>query len=139
MNISIFTILIASVAQFIFGAVWYSALFGPVWGKIHGFDKLSEEVQQKMMKSMGPLYFTQFVVTIVTTYVLAMLTDILTPVWSIYELAGLLWLGFVLPMHISSVIFGGTESKWIMKKIAIQAGAALGCLMIAALILTALA
>ena len=139
MNISISTILIASVAQFIFGAVWYSALFGAVWGKIHGFDKLSKEVQQKMMKSMGPLYFTQFVVTIVTTYVLAMLTDILTPAWSIYELAGLLWLGFVLPMHISSVIFGGTESKWIVKKIAIQSGAALGCLMIAALILTALA
>lgn len=138
MNILISTILIASVAQFVFGAIWYSALFGAVWGKIHGFDKLSKEAQQKMMKSMGPLYFTQFVVTIVTTYVLAMLTDILTPVWSIYKLAGLLWLGFVLPMQISSVIFGGTESKWIVKKIAIQSGAALGCLMIAALILTAL-
>jgi Protein of unknown function (DUF1761) len=136
---SLTTILIASVAQFIFGAVWYSALFGPLWGRIHGFDKLSKEVQQEMMKSMGPLYFTQFVVTIVTTYVLAMLTDILTPLWSIYELAALLWLGFVLPMQISGVIFGGTEGKWITRKIAVQAGAALGCLMIAALILTTLA
>lgn len=128
------TILIATVLQFIFGAIWYSALFGNLWGKIHGFDKLSKDVQQKMMKEMGPYYAVQFLVTILTTYVLGRIISLVPAETNTYMLAGLLWLGFMVPVQISGVIFGGTEGKWIIKKIAVQAGAALCCLEIAALV-----
>ncbi len=36
------------------------------------------------------------------------------------------------------VIFGGTESKWIVKKIAVMAGASLVCLEVAAAVLSLL-
>ena len=128
-------IAVASVLQFIFGAIWYSALFGKLWGEIHGFDTLSKETQEKMMSEMGPYYGIQFIVTLVTTIVLAIFMANLPEDWNPYGLAFFFWIGFMVPAQISAVIFGGTPRQWIVKKIAIQAGAALGCLQIAATVL----
>lgn len=133
MNSTITSILVATVLQFICGAIWYSALFGKLWGKIHGFDKLPKDVQEKMMKSMGPMYGVQLLVTVLTTYGLLAISSNL-PNHNIFTLAGLLWICFIVPPQVSGVIFGGTESTWIVKKIAVQAGAALLCLEVAALV-----
>lgn len=135
MQLNYFAVILATILQFIFGALWYSLLFGKLWGKIHGFDKLSKEVQKKMMSQMGPYYGVQFVVTLVTTFVLAIFIANL-PGWSAYGMAFFFWLGFTLPAQVGAVLFGGTEQKWIIKKIAVQAGAALGCLFIAAAVLS---
>jgi hypothetical protein len=135
MQINYLAILLATIIQFIIGAIWYSFLFGKLWARIHGFDKLPKEVQQKMMKAMGPFYGIQFVMTLITTIVLEILILSLPHDWSPYGLAVLLWLGFVVPVQVSAVIFGGTESKWILKKVAVQAGAAFFCLEAAAAVL----
>lgn len=135
MELNYLAILVATVLQFIVGAIWYSLLFGKLWGRIHGFDKLSKEVQQKMMKAMGPFYGVQFLMTLITTFVLDLFIVYLPQDWNVYAMAGFFWLGFVLPTQVSAVIFGGTESKWIVKKVAVQAGAALVCLEIAATVL----
>ena len=50
-------------------------------------------------------------------------------------MAGFFWIGFIVPTQVSAVIFGGTEKKWIVKKIAVQAGVALLCLEAAAAII----
>ena len=84
------------------------------------------------MKGMMPFYIVQFLVTIVTTVVLALFRGGLPPEWNVFGEAGFFWIGFVVPTQVSAVIFGGTEGKWIVTKIAIMAGGALGCLMIAA-------
>lgn len=136
MEVNYMAIVIATVLQFVVGAIWYSALFGKLWGQIHGFDKISKEVQQEMMKKMGPLYGVQFFITLVSTYVLKLLLPSSSVGISVYGMAGLVWLGFILPTQISAVIFGGTDSKWIVKKIAIQAGASLACIMVAAAVLS---
>jgi Protein of unknown function (DUF1761) len=135
MNLNYIAILVAAVLQFICGAIWYSAFFGNLWGKMHGFDKHSKETQQEMMKGMGPLYGVQFFVTIITTSVLALFIAALPQDWNAFGMAGFFWLGFVVPTQVSSVIFGGTESKWIVKKIAVQAGASLLCLEVAAAVI----
>jgi hypothetical protein len=109
-------------------------LFGKLWWKIHGFDKLSKEVQQKMMKEMGPFYGLQAAVTLITSIVLAILLTDPVQNWSPFMIAFFLWLGFVVPTQVSAVIFGGTEGKWITKKIAVQAGASLACLEAAAVV-----
>ncbi len=129
-------IFVAALLQFVFGAVWYTPIFGKLWGKIHCFDKHSKEKQQEMMKSMGPWLALQFVVTIVTTVVLAMLLAGTTSSWSPFAFAGLCWLGFMVPTQISAVVFGGTEPRWIATKISIMVGASLGCMMIAAAVLS---
>ncbi|MGH7204180.1 MAG: DUF1761 domain-containing protein [Candidatus Levyibacteriota bacterium] len=134
MHLNYAAIILATILQFIVGAVWYSALFGKLWGKIHGFDKLPKEVQQKMMKAMGPFYALQALITLITTFVLALFIAYL-PDWNAYAMAGFFWIGFVVPTQISAVIFGGTEKKWIVKKIAVQAGASIVCLEVAAAVL----
>lgn len=135
MGINYTAVLIATALQFLCGAIWYSFLFGKLWGKIHGFDKLPKDIQLKMMKSMSPFYGVQFFVTLITSFVLALFIAVLPQDWNPYGLAGFFWLGFVVPTLVSGVIFGGTEGKWIIKKIAIQAGASLVCLEVAAAVL----
>lgn len=128
MDINYIAILVATVVQFIIGVVWYSFLFGKLWSKMHGCDQLTKEELQQMAKKMGPFYALQFFITIITTFVLALFVAGL-PEWNTYGIAFHLWLGFVVPTQVSAVIFGGTEGKWIVKKIAVQAGASFLCLM----------
>lgn len=137
MNINYIAVLVAAVAQFIFGAIWYTPIFGKLWGKIHGFDKVPPEDQKAMMKKMPPLLITQFIFTIVTTFVFALLLNGFPVEWNIYGLAGFFWLGFIVPTQVSAVIFGGTDPKWFIQKILIMAFGALGCMMIAAFVLKA--
>lgn len=138
MQINYAAVLVASVLQFVFGAVWYTPVFGKVWGKIHGFDKISKAEQQKMMKQMGPLLGAQFLGTVVTTVVLSAMLTGTTSAWNAYIFSGLCWLGFIVPTQVSAVLFGGTEPKWVVSKILIMAGGALGCMMIAAAVLGAM-
>jgi len=135
MQLDYFAIFAASLLQFLFGAVWYTPVFGKKWGQIHGFDKVPKEEQEKMMKKMGPLLATQFVVTVVTTVVLAMFMTALPSDWNPYGIAAFFWIGFIVPTEVSAVIFGGTEPKWICTKLSIMAGGSLGCMMIAAAVL----
>ncbi len=135
MELSYKAIFVATLLEFIFGAAYYGPVFGKIWGRMHGFDKLSKEVQEKMMKGMAPYYAIQLFVTIVTTTVLALFLKALPAGWNPYGMAGFFWLGFVVPTQVSAVIFGGTEPKWMLGKIMISAVGSLGCLMIATAIL----
>ena len=135
MTINYIAVLVAAVAQFIFGAIWYMPLFGKLWGKIHGFDKVSPEEQKVMASKMAPLLVAQFIFTIVTTAVFALLRNGLSGDWSIYCLAFYFWLGFIVPTQVSAVLFGGTNPKWFIQKILVMAFGALGCMLIAAFVL----
>ena len=138
MDINYFAVLIASAAQFIIGGIWYTPIFGNVWGKIHGFDMVPKEQQDGMKKGMWKLLVWQFVVTIVTTIVLAIFIEYLPADWNVYALAGFFWIGFVVPTQVSAVLFGGTKPEWMITKILISAGASLLCLEAAAVIIKAM-
>ena len=129
MEINYLAIGVAAVAQFIVGAVWYMPLFGKMWGQMHGFDKVPPEQQKEMYKSMMPLMVVQFVMALVTSAVFGILVANAPAQWNIYALAGHYWLGFAAPMQVSLVIFGGTEPKWVMRKILISIGGSLACFM----------
>ncbi len=137
MEISYVGIAVAAILQFVFGAVWYTPVFGKVWGKIHGFDKVPKEKQKEMMKKMPPLLALQLFVTVVTTVVLAVLLTFMND-QNPYFVAGLCWLGFIVPTQVGAVLFGGTEPRWVVTKLSIMAGAALGCMMIGAAVLSVL-
>lgn len=135
MYINYLAVLVAAVAQFIIGAIWYMPIFGKMWGKIHGFDAYTPETQAEMQKKMMPLLAVQFVVTLITTFVFALLLNGFPANWNYFGLAFFFWLGFAFPTIVSGVVFGGTDPKWIMWKIAIQAGGSLVCYEALALVL----
>ena len=46
-----------------------------------------------------------------------------------------LWLGFVVPTEVSAVIFGGTEGRWMVTKIAVSIGGSLATTLVGALVI----
>ncbi len=125
MEINIWVILVAGLIQFILGAIWYMPIFGNLWGKIHNYNPSSKEEHDKAMKSMMPLLGVQFLLNLLTAFVFVLLLNGFPKEWNVYGLAFFFWLGFSLPVQISGVVFGGTEPKWVVKKILISAGGSL--------------
>ena len=134
-SINLIAVLVAAVAQFMVGAIWYMPLFGKLWGKIHGFDDNTKEDQADMQQQMLPLLVVQLLMAGLTAYVLAWVVSLL-PGQSPYALAAMMWLGFAVPTQVSAVLFGGTEPKWIVKKITVMAGGAFVCFMVAAFVIS---
>lgn len=135
MEVNLVAVLVATVVQFVVGAVWYMGLFSKQWGEMFGFEKLSKKEQKEMQSKMGPFYALQLLVTALTAYVLAYLMVAL-PEASGYVIAFWVWLGFVVPTQVSAVIFGGVEAKWIPRRISIMVVGSLACLLAAAWVLS---
>lgn len=135
MEINYVAITVATVAQFIASAIWYMPVFGGVWGKMHGFDQLSPAAQKDAQSHMMPLLGVQLLLTLVTTFVLALFIGALPAEWNVYGIAGFFWLGFMMPTQVSAVLFGGTAPRWVVQKSLIMVGASLLNVLIAVAIL----
>jgi hypothetical protein len=109
-------VLLAGVASMLVGFLWYSPiLFAKPWMKLSG---LSDDSMKKMQSKMGPMYGLSFLASLVTAYVMThvmvmsenffhypmMQTGITTAIS--------MWLGFVAPVQMSDVLFGG--KKWAL-------------------------
>ena len=104
-------ILVAVVAGFVFGSVWYTVLFGRTWAKLMGMDMSKKPDKNKMTQAM----ILQVVGLFLTSFVLAYLVPIWRPsVWGVatpdgpawqYGLCGgvLVWAGFFVPMQLGKV------------------------------------
>ena len=127
-------VIVAALAQFFVGFLWYMPLFGKLWGKIHGFDQVAPERQQEMVKEMYPMLGVQLFFTLVTSVVFGVLVANVPAEWNPFGLAGWFWLGFVVPTQVAGVIFGGTDPKWVVKKILVSVGGSLASFMVMAAI-----
>lgn len=141
MEINYILIAVATLVQFILGAVWYSPLmFGKFWMKVMGGDhQCTKEEMQKMQKEMMPFYGLQILLTIIFTFVLAMFIYYLQMAnvgFHAYGVAGWIWLGFILPTQVSGVIWGNTKREFWLKQISIMLSYQLIGLMLTAWILS---
>jgi hypothetical protein len=139
MQIHYISILLATVAQFILGAVWYSPLmFGKWWMKIMGADHCTPEEIKKMQKSMGFFYAAQFLLTILFTFTLSgaiYYAGLANAGLTAYCVAFWIWLGIMMPLVIGGVIWGNTKKEVWCKQIFVMAAYQLVGIMLAALIL----
>lgn len=131
-------IILATLAQFILGAIWYSPLlFGKTWMSIMELGHYTKEELQKMQKSMMPFYGLQFFLTLITTWVLASNIFFLGLTGAAaYFYAFFMWVGFIAPIQISSVVWSSTKRKYWLKQIGIMISMQLVGIMLAVLILT---
>lgn len=140
MTIPYFSIIIASVVQFVLGALWYSPLmFGKWWMEIMEMNQLSKEELAKMQKSMMPFYALQFFLTILSTFVLVMFIHYLKlgdSSFHAYGVAGWTWLGFIAPTQVASVVWANTKKKYWAKQIFVMLSYQLVALMVTAAILS---
>jgi hypothetical protein len=131
-------IFLATIVQFVIGALWYSPLmFGKTWMSIMEVSHYTKEELQKMQKSMMPFYGLQFVLTLITTWVLAsnLAFSNITGM-AAYFYAFFMWFGYMMPISVSAVIWSSTKRKFWIKQISIMLGMQLVGIMIATFIIT---
>jgi hypothetical protein len=108
MNINIVAILIAVVAHFIFGFIWYTPLFGKAWGKEMGFDMTKKPPASAMMKGMGLMIIGNFLMAWVLSHNIMAWSYVpgvseMSPAQNALSAAFFTWLGFFLPMDLNTV------------------------------------
>jgi hypothetical protein len=137
MNINMVAILVAVVANFIFGFIWYTPLFGRAWGKEMGFDLNVKPPASELAKGMIFMLIGNFLMAWVFAHNMAAWSFVpgakdMSPAGSILSASIFTWLGFFLPVDLGAVAW--ERKSW--KLFAINTGYHLLSLVIAATILT---
>ena len=125
-DVNYLAVLAGALSNMVIGFLWFGPLFGKQWIGLMGFDpaKAEEMKTQAKAKGMGKYYAGAFVGALVMSYVLAhsiefagfyMLVDgvkagLSTGFW--------MWLGFIVPVTLSSVIWEGKSWKLWMFNLA---------------------
>lgn len=109
-HINMVAILIAVVANFVLGFIWYTPLFGKVWGKEMGFDMTQKPPSGALIKGM--------VIMIIGNFLMAWVLSHNMAAWSIVAASGTMpttpmsmgisaaiftWLGFFLPVDLNTI------------------------------------
>lgn len=136
MNINFVAILIATVANFILGFIWYTPLFGKAWAKEMGFDLNIKPTGSQMAMGMA--------IMVVGNFLMAMVFASNHAAWDfvpgmsemsvsgkIMNAVGFTWLGFYLPVDLGAVAW--EKKSW--KLFAINTGYHFAMLLVAAIIL----
>ena len=125
------TILLSSVAIFVFGAFWFTVLFGRTWAKLMDFNPASSD-KFKDMGMKKPLVLN-FLTNVLIAYVVYWLTpQLLTASYfDLWKLLFVVWLGFSFPIFANAAIW--ERKTW--KLVAINSAQSLIALTIVSVII----
>lgn len=105
-------VIIMAISGMVVGWLWYGPLFGRTWVRLMNINP------DAMDKSkMGLRYLGAFAGTLVMAYVLANVIEgfVLTSLGDALKAGCLMWLGFIAPVTLGSVLWGGKNIKlWIL-------------------------
>jgi hypothetical protein len=137
LGINFTAILVAVVANFFLGFLWYSVLFGKSWAKELGFDMTVKPPASAMIKGMIFMVIGNFFLAYVFAHNIAAWTFVpgtkeMSPMMSIANATIFTWLGFYLPGDLSRVAW--EKASW--KLFAINTSYHFLTLLVAAVILT---
>jgi len=103
-------VLAAAVVNMVVGFLWYSkALFGKKWIQAAG-------ISDSEMKGAGKAYIWSFVGAILMALVLSVFVGYgASDTWTGIQIGFWVWLGFIMPVGLSSVLFEKTKTTlfWI--------------------------
>ncbi len=136
-HINMVAVLIAVVANFFLGFIWYTPLFGKAWAKEMNFDTTVKPPASALAKGMIFMVIGNFFLAYVFAHNIAAWTfvpgmEAMSTFVKVLNATIFTWLGFYLPVDLSSVAW---ESKsW--KLFFINTGYHFMMLLVAATILT---
>lgn len=108
-SVNLMAVLVAAVASFFVGSLWYSPLlFGDIWMKLAGIKKAKNKPNNMWLR-----FFLYFVGMFVMSFVLAQML-LFTASSTVVEgllISFWLWLGFIAPITLGGVLW---ENKPIM-------------------------
>lgn len=121
MTINYLAILVCAILSMVVGSVWYGPIFGKKWMEIVGATAMDKERRKEMQKAAGPLYLTQFLLTLFQLWVLAYYiggwkdaSGLVNSLW--------IWAGFVVPTIAGSCMWNNESKKVSWSRFLIQAG-----------------
>ncbi len=135
-KINIAAVIVAAIATFIAGFVWYTALFAKSWTKEMGYDINMRPDKKAVLKGIALMLVGNLLFVWVLAWSMAGWQFIpgakeMGPMANGFNSAIFLWLGFFVPVHLWRIVW----EKRTWKLFFINAGYHLTILFIAALIL----
>ena len=108
------TILVASVAAFVFAAIWYTFLFGQTWAKLMGFTSEVDHGEKNM--GMAKPLIMNFIVTFLSAWSVSYLVSkIPTLSFTDFLMTTLvIWLGFSFPIYANAAIWERKSWKLVV-------------------------
>lgn len=137
MTVNYISVLLCGVAAMVIGFLWYGPLFGKAYMKVMGADMMSPEQKEKMRKNMWGMYFVQFVLSLITAYVLAYHIANWAGAETPLMVALCSWFGFILTTEAGAALWSGKPKKLAWNMFFISAGAQLVTFVVFGLILGA--
>ena len=136
MGISMTAILVAVVVNFVLGFVWYTPLFGKIWGREMGYDPNEKPDQSVMLKGMAFMVIGNFFFAYVLAHNMAAWQyvpgiDEMSATQNVLMAAIFTWLGFYLPGDLGATVW--EKKSW--KLFGIDTGYHLASLLVVAAIL----
>lgn len=113
-------VIVCAVLSLIMGSIWYGPLFGKAWMRITGCTDMDMEKRKEMQRKAVPLYFIQFILTILQLLVLVRLAG--SSASSGIFSAIFVWIGFILPTVAGSCMWTAESRKTAQARFLIQAG-----------------
>lgn len=114
-NVNYIAVLLSGIATMIIGFIWYSpALFGKKWAKLMRY---TDESLKAAQKKMGPMYGLSFVAALIMAFVLrhfiaySQVANSATSLAAGIQTGFWVWLGFIMPVQLTDMIFGGKHWK----------------------------
>lgn len=135
MEVNYLAVLVCGVASMIVGFLWYGPLFGKAYMKTMGAETMSPEQKEAMKKSMWGMYFVQFILALITAYVLAYHIANWAGAETPVMVAICSWFGFIVTTTASGALWSGKSKKMAWNMFLISAGAQLVTFVVFGLIL----
>jgi hypothetical protein len=137
LNINYLAIIVAVVANFVLGYLWYGPLFGMAWAKELKMDMSQKPDPKVMMKGMAFNLIGNFFMAYVLAHNNAAWSfvpgmDQMGKMGTILNSAIFTWLGFYVPYHLGAIVWESRSWKLFF----INTGYALASLLIVSGILT---
>ena len=115
-QVNFVAVLVAVVANFFVGYLWYDPLFGKVWAKEMGYDISVKPPAGIMVRGMIFSLLGSFFLAFVFAHNIAAWsfvpeTKAMSPMSSLMSAVGFTWLGFFLPVDLNTIAWEGKSWK----------------------------
>jgi len=136
-KINMVAVLVAVVINFVLGFLWYTPLFGKIWGKEMGYDPNMKPDKSVMFKGMafmiiGNLFFAWVLANNILAWQFVPGVKEMGPLSNAFSSAIFTWLGFYLPGELGATVW--QKNSW--KIFFINTGYQFVSLLVVSLILT---
>ena len=118
-DVNYLAVLVAAIVSIVIGSLWYSPiLFGNIWIKLSKFTK--KDMNKARKKGMGKQYLGQLIGSLILACVLAHFVAYVSAstLSDAAQLGFWLWLGFIVPVQLGTVLWEGKPVKLYILNIA---------------------